>query len=87
MSEIDAMKIIDNQRAQLQDFVGLSFDTISAAGPNASFIHYKPAENDCSILKKHQIYLCDSGGHYLDGSTDVTRTVFITDDSSSIPLE
>lgn len=53
---------------------GLSFDTISSTGPNGAIIHYKPDPADCAVIRQDQIYLCDSGGQYLDGTTDVTRT-------------
>ncbi|KAH0538599.1 hypothetical protein FGG08_004800 [Glutinoglossum americanum] len=56
-------------------FVGLSFDTISSTGPNAAVIHYKPERGNCSVIDPKAIYLCDSGGQYLDGTTDTTRTL------------
>lgn len=55
-------------------FVGLSFDTISSVGPNAAVIHYKPPEVGSAKAVKEKIYLNDSGGQYLTGTTDVTRT-------------
>ncbi|KAF8804633.1 Creatinase/aminopeptidase [Phlegmacium glaucopus] len=61
-------------RSELDLFQGLSFTTISSTGPNGAIIHYSPDPNDCDIIKKDQIYLCDSGGQFLDGTTDVTRT-------------
>lgn len=61
-------------RSELDKFMGLSFTAISSAGPNAAIIHYSPDPNDCAMITKDQIYLCDSGGQYLDGTTDVTRT-------------
>jgi Xaa-Pro aminopeptidase len=60
---------------KLSDFVGLSFDTISATGPNGSIIHYKPEEEHCRFIDPEAIYLCDSGAQFLDGTTDVTRTM------------
>jgi len=65
---------LDKFRSELEYFQGLSFPTISSTGPNGAIIHYKPDPNDCDIIKKDQMYLCDSGGQYLDGTTDVTRT-------------
>ena len=68
-------------------FVGLSFDTISATGPNGAVIHYKPEKGNCAIIDPKTIYLCDSGAqfkypHYTliplikrDGTTDTTRTI------------
>ena len=62
-------------RAEQADFVDLSFDTISSAGPNAAIIHYKPEPDTCARITTDQIFLLDSGGQYRDGTTDVTRTV------------
>ncbi|KAM3313247.1 hypothetical protein ACQJBY_032717 [Aegilops geniculata] len=59
----------------LQHFKGLSFPTISSVGPNAAIIHYSPEANTCAELDADKIYLCDSGAQYLDGTTDITRTV------------
>ncbi|KAI4995781.1 hypothetical protein ZWY2020_037869 [Hordeum vulgare] len=58
-----------------QHFKGLSFPTISSVGPNAAIIHYSPDANTCAELDADKIYLCDSGAQYLDGTTDITRTV------------
>ena len=54
---------------------GLSFSTISSVGPNAAIIHYEPTEESAAQITAQSIYLLDSGGHYLDGTTDTTRTV------------
>jgi Xaa-Pro aminopeptidase len=55
----------------------LSFDTISAAGPHAALPHYKVDDDSNIPIPPGSIYLVDSGGQYLDGTTDVTRTVWI----------
>ncbi|WP_126177297.1 aminopeptidase P family protein [Tsuneonella rigui] len=55
----------------------LSFDTISAAGPHAALPHYRVDEDSNIPIQPSSIYLCDSGGQYLDGTTDITRTVWI----------
>ncbi|KAH7882315.1 peptidase M24, structural domain-containing protein [Phlebopus sp. FC_14] len=65
---------LEKFRSELDLFRGSSFTTISSAGPNAAIIHYSPDPADCADIAKDQIYLCDSGGQYLDGTTDVTRT-------------
>lgn len=62
-------------RSKMQHFVGASFDTISSVGPNAAVIHYKPERETALTITTNQIYLLDSGGQYLDGTTDTTRTV------------
>ena len=55
----------------------LSFDTISAAGPHAALPHYKVDEDSNIPIPPGSIYLVDSGGQYPDGTTDITRTVWI----------
>ena len=55
-------------------YKGPSFDTISSIGPNGAVIHYKPDKETALKLNNDEIYLLDSGGQYLDGTTDITRT-------------
>ena len=57
--------------------VDTSFDTISAAGPHAALPHYKVDEGSNIPIPPGSIYLCDSGGQYLGGTTDITRTVWV----------
>ncbi|OAX39695.1 Creatinase/aminopeptidase [Rhizopogon vinicolor AM-OR11-026] len=75
LNESQAADKLEEFRSELDLFRGLSFTTISSTGPNAAIIHYSPDSADCAIVRKDQIYLCDSGGQYLDGTTDVTRTL------------
>jgi len=75
LSESQGADQLEKFRSELPLFKGLSFTTISSTGPNGAIIHYSPDPNDCAIIQKDQIYLCDSGGQYLDGTTDVTRTL------------
>ena len=64
----------------------LSFDTISAAGPHAASPHYRVDETSNLPIAQNSIYLVDSGGQYLDGTTDVTRTLWVgTPDGSGAP--
>ena len=56
-------------------FRDLSFDTISAAGPNGAVVHYRVSAESDRRLEPGTLYLVDSGAQYLDGTTDVTRTV------------
>lgn len=69
-----AAKLLEFRKMQ-KDFVGMSFPTISSVGPNGAIIHYQPNEKTDTVITNNQIYLCDSGGQYLDGTTDVTRTL------------
>ncbi|KAK3302551.1 peptidase M24, structural domain-containing protein [Chaetomium strumarium] len=75
LDEVAAADKLEELRKEQKDFVGLSFDTISSTGPNAAVIHYKPERGACAVIDPNAIYLCDSGGQYLDGTTDVTRTL------------
>lgn len=58
-------------------FMGLSFPSISASGPNGAVIHYHPAQETARPISKKELYLIDSGAQYLDGTTDVTRTIHL----------
>ena len=75
IDEITADDKLTEFRAQEEDFVGLSFATISATGANGAVIHYKPMKGSCSTIDPSKIYLNDSGSQFLDGTTDTTRTV------------
>ncbi|MCY3879453.1 MAG: aminopeptidase P family protein [Rhodobacteraceae bacterium] len=75
VSEIGAAMELERLRAKSELFRDLSFDTISASGPNAAIIHYRVTHSTNRQLRKNENYLVDSGGQYLDGTTDVTRTV------------
>ena len=75
IDEVQAANKLERIRSRGENFMGLSFDTISSTGPNAAIIHYKPQAGDCSVIDPKAIYLCDSGAQYLDGTTDTTRTL------------
>ena len=75
LTEMDAAAKMDSLRAQISDYVDLSFGTISAYGPNAAMMHYTAKEGDCAQLQPEGMLLVDCGGQYLRGTTDVTRTM------------
>lgn len=75
VTEISAADKLEEIKGEQEDFISLSFATISSTGPNAAIIHYKPTEESDTVLSTDEIYLCDSGGQYKDGTTDVTRTI------------
>ncbi|KAF1322627.1 Xaa-pro aminopeptidase, partial [Globisporangium splendens] len=78
LDQYDEVQVADKQqelREQMEGFVSLSFDTISSIGPNGAIIHYKPKRDACPKLSTKAMYLNDSGAQYLDGTTDVTRTL------------
>lgn len=69
-------KLLTFRQAQ-PDFQETSFDTISAAGPNAAMCHYNHLNGTPAQLTMNSVYLLDSGGQYLDGTTDITRTLAV----------
>uniref|UniRef100_A0A6G1SPX4 Xaa-Pro aminopeptidase 1 n=1 Tax=Aceria tosichella TaxID=561515 RepID=A0A6G1SPX4_9ACAR len=73
--EIPGADYLENCRKQQEHFMGLSFPSISGSGPNGAVIHYHPEEATKRPIGKKEMYLIDSGAQYLDGTTDVTRTV------------
>ena len=75
IDEVDGADRLEAFRSEGENFKGLSFDTISGSGPNGAIIHYKPEKPSAARITTDQLYLCDSGAQYLDGTTDVTRTV------------
>ena len=75
ISEIDAEKKLESFRKQNKNYLFPSFSTISATGKNGSIIHYRASNKTCREIKQNDIYLCDSGGQYTYGTTDVTRTI------------
>ena len=75
ISEIDAEKKLESFRKQNKNYLFPSFSTISATGKNGSIIHYRASNKTCREIKQNDVYLCDSGGQYTYGTTDVTRTI------------
>ena len=75
LNEVSVADRLDMFRSEQPLFVSLSFETISGFGPNGAIIHYKPEKETCAKISKDSLYLCDSGGQYKDGTTDVTRTL------------
>lgn len=74
VTEISGADKLEDFRKRGKNFKGLSFDTINGSGPNGAIIHYKASEESNRNITLNDMYLCDSGGQYLDGTTDVTRT-------------
>lgn len=77
IDELAAAAKLKEFRREHGDLRDLSFDTISAAGPHAALPHYRVDEDSNIKIPPSSIYLVDSGGQYLDGTTDITRTVWV----------
>ncbi len=75
ITETDAASYLDGLRSELPGYFDLSFPTISAYGENAAMAHYAASQEHPVILKPEGFLLVDSGGQYLTGTTDVTRTI------------
>lgn len=75
VDEITAAQQLEKLRTANPDLRDLSFETISGAGPNGAHPHYRVNTSTNLKLEKNSLYLVDSGGQYLDGTTDITRTV------------
>jgi Xaa-Pro aminopeptidase len=84
ITEIDAAIKLEEFREDLGGLNDLSFPTISGAGPNGALPHYRVSTASNRQLERGSLYLVDSGGQYLDGTTDVTRTVPIGDPSADM---
>ncbi|MDG2001894.1 MAG: aminopeptidase P family protein [Novosphingobium sp.] len=77
VSELQASDRLHGLRSECGDLRDLSFDTISGSGPNGAIVHYRVTEETSRTLEPGSVYLVDSGGQYPNGTTDVTRTIWI----------
>lgn len=75
VTEWDVSEQLLKFRAEGEGFIEASFETISGYGPNGAVIHYSPEKKTCAALQPKSFLLLDSGGHYFDGTTDITRTI------------
>jgi len=75
VEEIEACQKLESFRAATGALKDLSFDSISGAGPNGAIVHYRVTKKTNRRLARGTLFLIDSGGQYLDGTTDITRTV------------
>ncbi len=79
ITEMSASDKLESFRAEQEGFISPSFAPISAFGANAAMCHYSSSEETNCELKEGTFFLTDTGGHYLDGSTDITRTFALGD--------
>ncbi len=75
VSEVDAAQRLLEFREEEEGFVGISFRSILGTGGNGAIIHYSPSPDRPFVIGSDDMVLIDSGGHYKNGTTDVTRTV------------
>lgn len=79
LTEIDVDRILHKYRSQSPMFFDESFGTIAGYGPHGAIVHYEADETSNSELRPQSLLLIDSGAQYLDGTTDITRTISLSD--------
>ena len=77
LTEIDVVTALEGFRADTNALRDISFDTIAGAGPNGAIVHYRCTKTTNRAVQDGELLLVDSGGQYVDGTTDITRTVVI----------
>lgn len=75
ITELTAGEYLGERRKEQEHFLEDSFETICAYGANAAMMHYQAVPDDYAVLQQEGFLLVDSGGHYLEGTTDITRTI------------
>ena len=75
ITEVDAQNKLEKFRKMNKNYLYPSFDTIAGSGENGAIVHYRAKKEKCRTINKEDIFLCDSGGQYKYGTTDVTRTI------------
>ncbi|MGE5514976.1 MAG: aminopeptidase P family protein [Bacteroidota bacterium] len=77
VDELGAAARLEAIRAEGEHFRGLSFPTIAGSGPHGAIVHYRSSAKTNRVLRLGELFLLDSGAQYLDGTTDITRTIAI----------
>jgi Xaa-Pro aminopeptidase len=75
INEVQAQNKLESFRRINKNYLYPSFDTIAGSGKNGAIVHYRAKKKNCKTINKKDIFLCDSGGQYKYGTTDVTRTI------------
>ncbi len=81
LDEMTAAETLHQFRRDSGALIDLSFDTISGSGPNGAIVHYRVSAETNRRLEPNSVFLVDSGGQYADGTTDITRTIWIGPDA------
>ena len=84
ISEFEATKKLEKFRKNNKNYLYPSFNTIAGSGKNGAIVHYRATKENSKKIEKNEIFLCDSGGQYKYGTTDVTRTICFKKPSSKI---
>ena len=84
ITELDAEKKLEEFRKKDKNYLFPSFNTIAGTGSNGAIVHYRATNKTNKTIKKNDIFLCDSGGQYKYGTTDVTRTISLGEQPKKI---
>ena len=84
INEVQAQNKLERFRKLSKNYLYPSFDTIAGAGKNGAIVHYRANKESCKMINKKDIFLCDSGGQYKYGTTDVTRTICFSEPDKKI---
>ena len=77
LTEIEAVEALESFRRETGKLKDVSFPTIAGAGPNGAIVHYRVTRKTNRVIAPGSLFLVDSGGQYLDGTTDITRTLAV----------
>jgi len=77
LTEIECVKALETFRRETGELKDVSFPTIAGSGPNGAIVHYRVTEATNRRIRPGELFLLDSGGQYLDGTTDITRTIAV----------
>ncbi len=75
ITELDVIKYLEHRQREKEHFIGIAFDTISAAGSHTALVEYAPSSQDGGKIVARDLFYLDAGANYLDGTTDMTRTL------------
>ena len=84
ITEVDAQNKLEKFRKLNKNYLFPSFNTIAGTGSNGAIVHYRASKDSNKTIKKSDVFLCDSGGQYMFGTTDVTRTICFSKQPNSI---
>jgi len=84
ITEIDSQNKLEKLRKLNKNYLFPSFNTIAGTGSNGAIVHYRASKKSNKTIKNNDIFLCDSGGQYKYGTTDVTRTICFSKQKNSI---
>tara|TARA_B100000900_G_scaffold294082_1_gene252857 strand:- start:859 stop:2580 length:1722 start_codon:yes stop_codon:yes gene_type:complete len=84
ITEVEAQNKLEKFRKRNKNYLYPSFNTIAGSGKNGAIVHYRATKKNCRVIQTNDIFLCDSGGQYKYGTTDVTRTICFSNPKKNI---